>query len=104
LLARLRAKHASNCCAPEPTCCEPAPCCDAPAPCCDAPAPCCGAPAPCGGCGDCGGVVVAAPCADCAPIEVMPAEAGELAAPASSSDDAVTEAPPAPTPDANSDK
>jgi hypothetical protein len=46
----------------------------------------------------------------------MPVEAGELAAPASSSDDAVTEAPPAPapaapapappapTPDANSNK
>ncbi len=37
LFARLKAKHASSCCAPEPACCEPA------------PEPCCAAaPAPCG--------------------------------------------------------
>jgi len=87
LIAKMKAKRAAKCCAPEPVCCQPAPtcggrvgllaklkakraarkccapeptCCPEPAPCCaPEPAPCC-APAPC-----CGGEVAAAPAPCC---------------------------------------
>ncbi len=119
LLARLRARRAAKCGAPEPAdCCEaaPAPCCEpAPAPCCDpAPAPCCGqAAAPVAPC--CGGVVAGgasdggydlAPGETLVPGSVETVDGGgDLPAPVSSSDAAPVEeaAPPAPTPDASTD-
>ncbi len=73
LIAKIKAKRAAKCCAPEPVCCQPAPTCGGqrvgllaklkakraakkccapeptccPAPCCPEPAPCCPEPAPC---------------------------------------------------------
>lgn len=111
LLARLRAKHASSCCAPEPACCEPAPapCCEpAPAPCCE-PAPACGGcdsgcgevVSSCGGCSTgCGEVVSGCSGGGCGGTVVMPVEAAPAEEAASSSDAATEAAPPAPAPEA----
>lgn len=120
------------CCEPEPVCCEPEPVCCEPAPACGPPEPtCCGGsmvaePAVGAGCSDCGGSVVeSAPMSsagyDLAPGEMLvpgsvstqeaapeAPEAAEASEEESSEGDAVPsssdeEAPPAPTPDANTD-
>lgn len=119
------------CCEPAPAPCAPAPCEPAPAPCYEPASACggCGGSA-CGGCGGCaepacggcatptmdcgacGGAMMTSPEGyDLAPgesvvpgsVQTMPAEGGEAVESQSDAPAAGDEAPPAPTPDANTD-